>query len=133
MAKVKQTELDGNGNVVEKAPKAAKAPKAPKEKKPKVKTVRVYTFAKEPAEGVKVAPQLALIIKHVKAAGEQGIEVPKLVAALDADDAFQTRQPVERILSYYQNTLTINGIITIEKREVEVAANENGGEAQAAA
>lgn len=126
MAKVKQQELDGAGNLVDKPAKAPKEPKAKKAPKVKVKTVRKFIFAKEPAEGVRLAPQLALIVKHVKAAGESGIAVDDLIKVLDADEAFQTRQPVARIIAYYQPTLTVNEIIKIVKEEQEVAAAEQG-------
>lgn len=131
MAKVKQQELDGAGNLVDKPAKAAKEPKVKKAPKVKVKSVRKFIFAKEPAEGVKLAPQLALIVKHVKAAGESGIAVDDLIKVLDADEAFQTRQPVARIIAYYQPTLTVNEIIKIVKEEQEVAATEQAEETTA--
>jgi hypothetical protein len=124
MAKVKQQELDGNGNLVDKAPaaKAPKAPKEPKAAKPKVKSVKTYIFKNDAPEGVKIAPQLRIIIGHIKDAGEAGISLGDLVKVVEANEAFQTRQPVSRVITYYTPTLVEKGIVAVDKVETEVAA-----------
>lgn len=87
------------------------APAAPKEKTPRVSNIK-YTFVKEPAEGQKFAPQAMLIIKHVQNAGANGISKGDLGKALLADEAFKTKQPVERIIGYYQKDLVNAGILS---------------------
>jgi hypothetical protein len=84
------------------------APKAPKA--PRVSNI-TYTFVKEPAEGQKFAPQAMLIIKHVQNAGANGISKGDLGKALLADEAFKTKQPVERIIGYYQKDLVNAGVL----------------------
>lgn len=71
-----------------------------------------YTFVKDPAEGQKFAPQAVLIIKHVQAAGADGISKSDLIKALGADEAFKTRQPIERIIGYYQKDLVNAGVLS---------------------
>ena len=130
MAKVKQQELDGEGNLVDKKP-AAKAPKEKKAAKPKTKSVKTYVYANDPEEGSKIAPQLQIIIGHIKAAGKSGISYDNLVKAVEADEKFQTRQPVGRVITYYTPTLVDKKIVEVTKVETEVAA-EATAEATAA-
>jgi hypothetical protein len=79
-------------------------------KAPRVSNVK-YTFQKDLAEGQKFAPQAMLLLKHIQAAGANGINRKALCEALTADEAFKTRQPVERIVSYYQKDLVNAGLI----------------------
>ena len=125
MAKVKQTELDGEGNVVEKAVKV-KAVKVPKVKVAKEKTVSrtLMTAIGEPAEGVKLAPQAAQIVNHIKSFGPSGCTNAQLEAAITADPSFQTRQPVLRVVAYYLPALVDHGITKVEKFKETVPAEQ---------
>lgn len=108
MAKVKSAAPAATeGNATEGgAPAAAeKKPATPRNSNIK------YTFVKDPAEGQKFAPQAVLIIKHVQSAGADGISKSDLVKALAADEAFKTRQPIERIIGYYQKDLVNAGVL----------------------
>jgi hypothetical protein len=89
----------------------AAAPK--KERKAPVPAMRVekFKFANDPAAGTRIAPQAALIVKHVKAAGGDGVDKATLVSLLSADPDFKTRQPVERIIGYYQRPLIDAGVL----------------------
>lgn len=106
MAKVKAAAPEGTTNETAAPEVAAKAPKAPRQSNIK------YTFVKEPAEGQKFAPQAMLIIKHVQNAGANGISKSDLCKALSADEAFKTKQPVERIVGYYQKDLVNAGVLS---------------------
>ena len=103
----------------EKAPKAAPAEEAPKaapaEKAPKSAQCHrdKFVFQKDLAEGQKFAPQALLIVKHVKA--HNTITRDQLCEELSKDPEFKTKQPVGRIVSYYQQDLVNAGLFTIEK------------------
>lgn len=87
-------------------PTAERKPRATP--RPALKVSR-FVFAKD-HEG-KLAPQAQLIMKHVKAAGDEGITREDLCKALTSDAEFTTRQPVERIVGYYQRPLVENGFL----------------------
>lgn len=72
-----------------------------------------FTFLKDPVEGQKFAPQANLIIKHVKAANE--LTRDALVEALGKDADFKTKQPIGRIISYYQASLVASGVLSVTK------------------
>lgn len=91
------------------APAAAKPAPAPRNIK--------YTYQKDPAEGQKFAPQANLILKHIRAAGADGITKVDLEKALAADADFKTRQPIGRIIGYYQKDLVNAGLITQGKAD----------------
>ena len=82
----------------------------PEVKVPKVSNVQ-YQFEKDIAEGMKFAPQAVLIVKHIKNAGIIGRKA--LCEALGNDPDFKTKQPVERIVSYYQKDLVNAGILSM--------------------
>jgi hypothetical protein len=86
-----------------------KAPKAPRNQAIK------YVFQKERTEGQKFAPQAILILEHIQNAGADGITRGDLKTKLDADDRFKTKQPAERIVSYYQKDLENAGLISVSK------------------
>lgn len=112
MAKVKTAApAVENNNKAQSTPTTEAAPATLKEKKVRVSNIR-YTFVKDPLEGQKFAPQAVLIIKHVQNAGADGISKDDLVKALAADENFKTRQPVERIIGYYQKDLVNAGILS---------------------
>lgn len=72
-----------------------------------------FVFQKDLAEGQKFAPQALLIVKHVKA--NNTITRDQLCEELSKDPEFKTKQPVGRIVSYYQKDLVNAGLFTIEK------------------
>ena len=94
----------------EEAPKAAPAEKAPKSAQCHRDK---FVFQKDLAEGQKFAPQALLIVKHVKA--HNTITRDQLCEELSKDPEFKTKQPVGRIVSYYQQDLVNAGLLTIEK------------------
>lgn len=92
------------------APEAAKDEKAPKVAKPETKVQ--FSFVKDPDEKAKLAPQARVIVstlKELKTAPRD-----HLVKVL-GDGRLTTRQPVERILTYYQKSLETQGLIKMEK------------------
>lgn len=72
-----------------------------------------FIFQKDLAEGQKFAPQALLIVKHIKA--HNTITREQLCEELSKDPEFKTKQPVGRIVSYYQKDLVNAGLFTIEK------------------
>lgn len=91
---------------------AAPAEQAPKEKAARGGTDK-FVFQKDLAEGQKFAPQALLIVKHVKA--HNTITRDLLCEELSKDPEFKTKQPVGRIVSYYQKDLVNAGLFTVEK------------------
>lgn len=94
---------------------AAETQAAPAEKAPKAARGNTdkFVFQKDLAEGQKFAPQALLIVKHVKA--HNTITRDQLCEELSRDPEFKTKQPVGRIVSYYQKDLVNAGLFTIEK------------------
>ena len=94
---------------------AAETQAAPAEKAPKAARGNAdkFVFQKDLAEGQKFAPQALLIVKHVKA--HNTITRDRLCEELSKDPEFKTKQPVGRIVSYYQKDLVNAGLFTIEK------------------
>lgn len=94
---------------------AAETQAAPAEKAPKAARGNVdkFVFQKDLAEGQKFAPQALLIVKHIKA--HNTITRDQLCEELSKDPEFKTKQPVGRIVSYYQKDLVNAGLFTIEK------------------
>jgi hypothetical protein len=70
---------------------------------------------------VKVAPQAKAIAVIVEAAGTKGITRKDLVANMEG--IVQSRQPLGRILSYYQKLLVDSGFFTVTEAPAETAAN----------
>lgn len=101
-----QTAGENTAPETQEAP-AEKAPKAARGNNDK------FVFQKDLAEGQKFAPQALLIVKHVKAANT--ITRDQLCEELSKDPEFKTKQPVGRIVSYYQKDLVNAGLFTIEK------------------
>lgn len=117
MAKAKvaatETEQTAGENTGENT--AAENTAAPAEKAPKAARGNSdkFVFQKDLAEGQKFAPQALLIVKHVKA--HNTITRDQLCEELSKDPEFKTKQPVGRIVSYYQKDLVNAGLFTIEK------------------
>jgi len=61
----------------------------------------------------KLAPQAKTILNGIVAAGKGGLSRAQLVK--DLTGILQTRQPVGRIVSYYQKTLVSSGAVTLSK------------------
>jgi hypothetical protein len=74
---------------------------------------RVYAGSKPATTDKKVAPQAQVIVNAVETAGKGGITREDLVKALDGN--LTTRQPIGRIVSYYQKPLIEAGLITVDK------------------
>lgn len=74
------------------------------------KTVDTFTFVKNVAEGEKLAPQ-ARVIVNVLSDHKEGLTREALSKALDGK--LVTRQPIGRIVTYYQKMLVERGYITI--------------------
>ena len=109
--KTKETEMakkDAKPN--EQAAPAAGGEAAPKVAKPVTKTQ--FTFVKDPDEKAKLAPQARVIVATLKEL--QTAPRDHLVKVL-SDGRLKTRQPVERIVGYYQKALETQGLIKIEK------------------
>ena len=94
---------------------AAENTAAPAEKAPKAARGNAdkFVFQKDLAEDQKFPPQALLIVKHVKA--HNTITRDRLCEELSKDPEFKTKQPVGRIVSYYQKDLVNAGLFTIEK------------------
>jgi hypothetical protein len=81
------------------------------------KTIDTFKHVKPVAEGEKLAPQ-ARVIVNVLADHKNGLTREDLSKALEGK--LQTRQPIGRIVTYYQKMLVERGYISIDA--VEVAA-----------
>lgn len=68
----------------------------------------------------KLAPQAQVIVNTLKAAGKAGMTRKELCDALPAA-GLQTKQPVGRILSYYQKAIVECGAVTIEAGKPDAA------------
>lgn len=87
------------------------APKIPKES---VRTVYKLVTEREKKEGEKALPkQAAQIVDIIAAAGEEGIERATLLEAMKP--VIETRQPIERILGFYQPRLLEENYISVIK------------------
>lgn len=76
----------------------------------------------------KLPPQLVTIINFIKEAGTTGIDRDALIAKLTEDNKLNTRQPVERVLSYYHTRMEELDAVTIVKPvKTPAAAKEKGG------
>lgn len=63
----------------------------------------------------RLPPQLTTIIKLIKEAGEAGIERDALIAQLTEGNKLNTRQPVDRVLSYYHTRMEELDAVSISK------------------
>lgn len=105
-------------------PTTEAAPTAPKsEKGANDRFVRKFVNG-EPAPALnadgtakRVAPQLQVIADVLAAAGEAGTTRKELVAALEGK--LTTRQPIGRILSYYQKDLQKYGLAERVAEQIE--------------
>jgi hypothetical protein len=63
----------------------------------------------------RLPPQLTTIIKLIKEAGDAGIERDKLIEQLTEGNKLNTRQPVDRVLSYYHTRMEELDAVSISK------------------
>lgn len=119
MAKKDTTPTANTATPPTEADQSAKAPKTPG--RPKGFSTKDGDLFKSnlPQPEVKVAPQAAAIAKIVEAAGTKGITRKDLVAQMDG--IVTTRQPMARILSYYQKLLVESGFFTVTDAPAETA------------
>ena len=110
MAKVKAAKPEGEEGTTE---QAAPAAKETKEAKAERNSNVSYKFEKDIGEGQKFAPQAVLIVAAIKAAGT--VTRKDLCKTLSENPDFKTRQPIERIVSYYQKDLVNAGILSMPK------------------
>lgn len=82
------------------------------------KTIDTFKFVKAVGEGEKLAPQ-ARVIVNVLADHKNGLVREDLSKALEGK--LVTRQPVGRIVTYYQKLLCERGYITIDAVEIKAA------------
>lgn len=73
----------------------------------------IFTFVKQVGKDEKLAPQARVIVNTVESAGKP-LDREELVKALDGK--LQTRQPIGRIVTYYQKLLVERGYITITEQ-----------------
>lgn len=88
---------------------AAPAAAAPAAAPAKPKTVDTFTFIKNVPEGGKLAPQARVIVNVLQE--KTSLTRDALNVALEGK--LQTRQPIGRIVTYYQKTLVEAGYISI--------------------
>ncbi len=81
----------------------------------------VFVFLRKPEKPV--APQAQTIIATIETHGNDGVARPQLVEELK--HVLQTKQPAERILTYYQKTLVDVGAIKIVNPARTTAAAES--------
>ena len=81
------------------------------EKKARGPVNKTFEFVSDPKEDIKLAPQAKLIVEEVKKAGK--ITRVDLCKALGANPNFKTRQPIERIVTYYQKDLEKAGVLKV--------------------
>lgn len=81
----------------------------------KPKTIDTFKHLKGVSEGEKLAPQ-ARVIVNVLADHPKGLTREDLCKALEGK--LVTRQPIGRIVTYYQKNLVERGYISIESVEV---------------
>lgn len=119
-AVVHQSPVEGEEQAVAEPVTEATEKDAPPRKAPR-QAFRVDHFVFVQKNEGKLAAQAAIILSHIEAAGEKGISKNDLVDALSKDEKFVTRQPVERVLTYYQRPLIEAGLVVSTKTEQAAA------------
>ena len=99
------------------APPVAEVKKDAK-KKEAAKTVKKTTFkvARKLTEDDKLPKQMKVLYDVLAGAGKGGLSKEDWVKELKGK--IETRQPIERIIGYYQSRMESAGMIVIEKTEV---------------
>jgi len=94
-----------------------------------------YKFLKHPTADEKLPPQAQTILKELEAFGENKIvNRDDLVKALDVEtngqpNKLNARQPVERVIAFYQKRLAEEGYVEIHKAAAEKKEGDAKGKA----
>ena len=88
-----------------------------------------YKFVKHAEGDVKLPPQAVTILKTLEALGPDFVARDSLVAELDKVDGdrpnkLNARQPVERVIMFYQKRLVDEGFIELDKPAAEPKAKK---------
>jgi hypothetical protein len=88
-----------------------------------------YKFLKHAEGDVKLPPQAVTILKTLEALGPDFVTRDSLVAELDKVDGdrpnkLNARQPVERVIMFYQKRLVDEGFIELDKPAAEPKAKK---------
>lgn len=67
------------------------------------------------SDDIKLPPQERIIVELIQGSGKDGISRADLLKLMEGK--VTTRQPLERILGYYQNDMVNRELVTVEKRE----------------
>jgi len=86
------------------------------EKAPPVKKTAIYKVARKLTEDDKLPKQAKVLYDVLAEAGKAGLERDAFATACEGK--LETRQPISRIIGYYQAKLETMGAISIEKVEV---------------
>ena len=89
---------------------------SPKESKPAVKKTAIYRVARKLTKDDKLPKQAKVLYDVLDEAGKSGLERDAFAKACEGK--LETKQPVSRIIGYYQAKLETMGAITIEKKEI---------------
>lgn len=84
--------------------------------KPSVRKIAIYRIARKLTEDDKLPKQAKVLYDVLVTAGKKGLERDEFAKACEGK--LETRQPMSRIIGYYQAKLESMGAITIEKKEV---------------
>lgn len=104
--KEKEKEPAASPDKVEQAEKAREAKKVRAERD-------TFKYAAEPES--KLPPQAQGIVNILKEAGKKGLSRKDLVEAMEG--TIETRQPIGRILTYYQKLLEESGAVVMSTQE----------------
>ena len=84
--------------------------------KPAVKKTAIYKVARKLTKDDKLPKQAKVLYDVLDEAGKSGLERDAFAKACEGK--LETKQPVSRIIGYYQAKLESMGAITIEKKEI---------------
>ena len=100
-------DIKGDAKKEEQAKQAAEA----REAKERAAASDNFKFLADP--DTKLAPQAQAIVNIVKEAGKKGIVRSELLKAME--EVVTTRQPIQRILAYYQKKIQEVGAVEMTK------------------
>lgn len=84
--------------------------------KPAVRKTAIYRVARKLTGDDKLPKQAKILYDVLAEAGKAGLERDAFAKACEGK--LETKQPISRIIGYYQAKLETMGAITIEKKEV---------------
>ena len=87
-----------------------------KEKAPATKKIVTYTAARKLTEDDKLPKQMKVLFDVLANAGKKGLTRDEWAKQLEG--VIETRQPITRIIGYYQSQMESRGMITITKSEM---------------